>query len=138
VDKNTGVADLSKVWLQISFDTVQWKMAEGKVINQNAFRPSYGQLRDRMMSNESGIDLSLKYTERLQNPWLTYYNNSDGTDNIIWYEDTRSVYAKIELAKLFGINGISLWRLGNIPDFEETEGNGTYLNVWQAIKNQLE
>jgi spore germination protein YaaH len=135
-DKDTGVADLSKIWLQLSFDTAQWKMADGKVINQNAFRPSYEQLRDRMIKNESGSDLSLKYSERLQNPWLTYHNSSDGTDNIIWYEDTRSINAKIELAKLFGINGISLWRLGIIPDFEEPDGIKTNLDIWQAIKKQ--
>ncbi|KUO68673.1 MAG: hypothetical protein APF77_14810 [Clostridia bacterium BRH_c25] len=137
-DKETGVADLSKVWLQLSFDTVQWKMAEGKVINRNAFRPSYVQLRDRMTKNEPGSDLKARYSEKLQNPWLTYYNNSDGTNNIIWYEDSRSISAKIELAKLFGINGVSLWRLGNIPDFEESEGSGVELNVWQTIKKQME
>lgn len=137
-DKNTGVADLSKVWLQLSFDAVQWKMADGKVINQNAFRPSYEQLRDRMTKNEPDSELSIKYSERLQNPWLTYHNSSDGTENIIWYEDKRSVNAKIELAKMFGINGVSLWRLGNIPEFEEAPGNGTSLDVWQAIKKQME
>ena len=137
-DKETGVADLSKIWLQLSFDTVQWKMVEGKVINQKAFRPSYTQLWDRMTKNEPGSELSIKYSDRLQNPWLTYYNSSDSTNNIIWYEDSRSVNAKIELAKMFGINGISLWRLGNIPDFKETEANELNLDVWQSIKEQME
>lgn len=132
-DEDTGVADLSKVWLQLSFDAVQWKMKEGKVINRNAYRPSYLQLRERINKDEPGSNLSLKYSERLQNPWLTYYNSSDGTDNIIWYEDARSINAKVQLAKLFGISGISLWRLGNIPDFEDTEGNNSYLDVWQTI-----
>ena len=132
-DEDTGVADLSKVWLQLSFDAVQWKMKEGKVINKNAYRPSYLQLRERINKDEPGSNLSLKYSERLQNPWLTYYNSSDGTDNIIWYEDARSINAKVQLAKLFGINGISLWRLGNIPDFEDTEGNESYLDVWKTI-----
>ncbi|NLK35048.1 MAG: hypothetical protein GX301_06315 [Gracilibacteraceae bacterium] len=132
-DENTGVADLSKVWLQLSFDAVQWKMREGKVINKNAFRPSYIQLIERINKEEPGSNLSLKYSERIQNPWLTYYNSSDGTDNIIWYEDKRSINAKIQLAKLFGINGISLWRLGNIPDFEDAAGNENHLDVWQTI-----
>jgi len=137
-DKNTGVSDLSKVWLQISFDAVQWKMIDDKVINQNAFQPSYAQLRERMIKNEPDSELSIRYSEKLQNPWLTYYNSSDGTDNVIWYEDTRSVDAKIKLAKLFGINGISLWRLGNIPDFEDLPGSSTYLDVWQVIKKNME
>jgi spore germination protein YaaH len=136
-DKETGVADLSKVWLQISFDTVQWKKTEGRIVNQSAFRPSYSQLRDRILKNEPGSDLKMNYSEKLQNPWVTYYNVSDGTDNIIWYEDSRSVLAKIELAKMFGINGVSLWRLGNIPDFEESEGSVMKLDVWQTIKEQM-
>lgn len=136
-DKNTGVADLSKVWLQISFDTAQWKKIEGKIVNQSAFRPSYSQLRDRMLKNEPGSELKMNYSEKLQSPWLTYYNDSDGTDNIIWYEDSGSILSKIALAKMFGINGVSLWRLGNIPDFEESEGSGMNLDIWQTIKEQL-
>ena len=136
-DKDTGVADLSKVWLQILFDTAQWKKTGGKIVNQSAFRPSYSQLRDRMMKNEPGSDLKMNYSEKLKSPWLTYYNGSDGTDNIIWYEDSRSVQAKLALAKMFGINGVSLWRLGNIPDFEESEGSGMNLDIWQTIKEQM-
>lgn len=137
-DKDTGVADRDKIWLQLSFDIVQWKMAEGKVINKNAFRPSYSQLRERMTKNEPEAKLSINYSERLQNPWVTYYNTNDGTNNIIWYEDSRSVNAKIQLAKMFGVKGISLWRLGTIPDFEEPEGGRIELNVWQTIKEQME
>jgi spore germination protein YaaH len=137
-DKDSGVADLNKIWLQISFDTVQWKKTEGRIVNKSAFRPSYSQLRDRILNIDPSSNLSMNYSERLQNPWVTYYNSSDGTDNIIWYEDSRSVLAKIELAKMFGINGISLWRMGNIPDFEEFEGSGMNLDVWQTIKEQME
>ena len=113
-------------------------MIEGKVVNQKAYRPSYTQLAERIMKEEQGSELIMNYSESLQNPWLTYYNSSDGTDNIIWYEDARSVNAKIELARLFGINGISLWRLGNIPDFEDLESSGAKLDVWKSIKNQIE
>lgn len=109
-------------------------MAEGKVINKTAFRPSYEQLRNRMVKNEPSSELSIRYSERLQNPWLTYYNSGDGTNNIIWYEDARSVNAKIELAKMFGINGISLWRLGNIPDYNDEESSKLNLNVWNTIR----
>ncbi len=137
-DKETGVEDRSKIWLQLSFDAVQWKMVDGKVVNQKAYRPSYSQIWERMNKNEPGSELSIKYVDKLQNPLLSYYNSSDGTDNRIWYEDSRSVSAKIALAKMFGVNGISLWRLGNIPDFEETGEGRNYLDIWGSIKEQME
>lgn len=136
-DSGTGVADTSKIWLQISFDAVQWKKAGGKIINKTAYRPSYAQLKERMLKEEPGSGLKLNYSDRYQNPWVTYYNSSDGTDNIIWYEDSRSVLAKLKLAKMFGINGVSLWRLGNIPDFEEPEGKEIDLDIWQVIMEQM-
>jgi len=34
---------------------------------------------------------------------------------------------------MFGIRGISLWRLGNIPDFDD---DGMYLDVWQQLTEQ--
>jgi len=35
---------------------------------------------------------------------------------------------------MFGVNGISIWRLGNIPDYEQS---AVYLDVWQAIMSNL-
>jgi len=47
----------------------------------------------------------------------------------LWYEDARSIADKIELAKMFGVDDISLWRIGAIP-------NGSadiYMNVWDTV-----
>ena len=37
----------------------------------------------------------------------------------LWYEDARSIALKEDTAGLFGVEGISLWRLGTIPDYED-------------------
>lgn len=137
-DEKTGVTDPEKIWLQISFDAVQWKRSEGKVINRNAFRPAYVQVRDRMVKDEPAANLTINYSERMENPWVTFYNTSDGTENIIWFENSRSVNAKIKLARMFGIKGISLWRLGNIPSYDDTESIEMNLNVWQTIMECME
>lgn len=137
-DEKTGVTDPEKIWLQISFDAVQWKRSEGKVINRNAFRPAYVQVRDRMVKDEPAANLTINYSERMENPWVTFYNTSDGTENIIWFENSRSVNAKIKLARMFGIKGISLWRLGNIPSYDDTESIEMNLNVWQTIIECME
>jgi len=136
-DKVTGVSDPSKIWLQLSFDTVQWKLVDGKVVNKKAYRPTYNQIWERMNKKEPDSKLSIRYSDKLQNPYLTYYNTGDGTDNIIWYEDSRSVKAKLELAKMFGVKGISLWRLGLIPDFKEDGTADTGLGVWKGIRESM-
>lgn len=128
-DADTGVQDLSKLWVQFSFDSVQWKLKDGKVINRYPYNPGYEAIRQRLLTEGVAID----YSQRSQNPYASYYDSADETDNVLWYEDSRSVQAKISLAKMFGVRGISLWRLGNIPAYEESGTKEIYLDVWQQI-----
>jgi len=109
-DKNTGVEDKSKILLQISYATAQWKLKDNKVINRRPYTPNYETLYQRIQKGAT-----LNYSTRYENPYLSFFDETDSTDNIVWYENSQSVSAKIKLAKLFGVNGISIWRLGNIP-----------------------
>ena len=52
------------------------------------------------------------------NPYIEY-TVDDGRHYKLWYEDTQSVAAKLQLARMFGITGVSVWRLGTIPDRAE-------------------
>lgn len=132
-NKETGVADTKKVLLQLSFDSAQWKLKDGKVLNKDAYRPGYDLIRNTLMKYPE----SLKYSNVCDNPYINYFNNEDGTTNIIWYEDSRSVLAKIKMAKMFGVDGISVWRLGIIPDFNEPLDQNIYLDVWEQIINSV-
>lgn len=127
-DPVTGVSDKNKIWLQLSMDIVQWKLRDGKVINRQPYYPTYSQLINRFL-----IGADLYYSDFSQNPYAKYYNNDDGTENIIWYENQRSISEKIKLAKMFGIKGLSIWRLGNIPDYEDTPEIQLELNIWKEI-----
>ena len=127
-DEENGVENQEKILLQISFDSVQWNIQNGEVINQEPFRPGYEQIYQRLLT-----DVEIKYSAVNRNPYIEYINETDQTLNIIWYEDSRSVQDKINLAKMFGVNGISLWRLGNIPDYEDLNAKSLYLDVWQKI-----
>jgi spore germination protein YaaH len=134
-DKSTGVADASKIMLQLNFDSIQWKLKDGKVINKNGegYRPGYDAIGQVLLKTSS----ELKYSYYSENPYVKFTSSEDGTDNILWYEDSRSVMAKIKLARMFGINGVSLWRLGTIPDY--TEGSSRhYLDIWQQILNAMQ
>lgn len=123
-DEKTGVRDPSKVVLQFSFDTVQWQSKDGRVVNSTAYTPTYDALVNRIQAD--GV---INYSARYESPYVTY-TAADGTANTIWYEDTRSIGAKTKLAKMFGVTGLSLWRLGTVPEYSA----GMYLNVWSAVK----
>lgn len=112
-DRDTGIRDINKVLLQISFSTAQWKLKDGKVINQKPYSPNYDTLSKRI---EQGVELN--YSTKYESPYITFYDEDDSTDNIVWYENNQSVAAKLKLAKMLGVTGISVWRLGNIPMYE--------------------
>jgi len=128
-DTDSGIQDLSKILVQVSFDSVQWKLRNGIIINRYPYNPSYEAIHQRLLMDEATIH----YSNRNQNPYAIFYDSRDNTDNILWYEDSRSIQAKMDLIKMFGIQGISLWRLGNIPDYEEQSSKNIYLDVWQQI-----
>lgn len=118
----TGVSDKSKIMLQLSFGTCQWKSINNKITNETPFTPDYDALISRIKADPS---TEIKYSKTYESPYIVFKNTLDGTDNIIWYEDTRSIGAKLKLARYFGIEDISLWRLGTIPDYDKEY----YLNV---------
>jgi len=109
-DPNTGVEDAGKVLLQCSFDSVQWKAQNGVIINRTPFNPTYGAIADRI-----SMGAVPQYSYKYESPFLKFYNQDDSTDNIVWYENKQSVQAKLNLAAMFQVNGVSLWRLGIIP-----------------------
>jgi spore germination protein YaaH len=45
---------------------------------------------------------------------------------------------KIQLARLFGIQGISLWRLGQIPDYNPSGKDAHEMDIWQNILDEME
>lgn len=139
----TGVADKSKVLLQFSFDSVVWSLENGKVIDGTPDHLGMDAVVERL---EGGA--TIKYSELNRNPvatWLepasggssgTEAGASEGVTRVMWYEDARSIADKMRLARLFGIGGVSLWRLGTIPDVQNTSTPGAvaiHMNVWDTV-----
>ncbi len=129
-DSVSGVQDKSKIALAISFNSIQWKSIDKKVVISAAFQPEPSSIYNRMLDPAA----ELHYLEKYQNPYIKYYNSNDNTDNIGWYEDTRSIDAKMELARMFGVTGISFWRLGIIPTYSDTADRQLYYDIpaWLA------
>lgn len=125
-DAQTGVP-AEKAVLGLAMDSAQWKLKDGKVQNSTPYRPYYSAIYERLQQSGTVI----QYHARYRNPFATFTNAEDGTENVVWYEDERSLEEKIQLGKLFDMNGLSVWRLGLIPDYQD--GSEYYLDVWNKV-----
>lgn len=109
-------------------DVIQWKLKDGKVINSIPYGPPYNQLMKRFLTG-----VKLNYSDYSQRPNALFVNDEDSINNIIRYENQRSIAKKVKLARLFGIRGVSLWRLENIPDFKDTSESQLELDIRKEI-----
>ena len=122
-DPDTGVRDVSKIALAISFGTAGFHIDEdGKLLDTTIYRPGTSTLAARLAQPDTVVTYSDKY----RNPYAVY-TNEEGARYKVWYEDARSVADKLQLARMFGITGVSLWRVGIIPA-------ATGYDVWSAVQ----
>lgn len=119
-DDITGVADKNKVVLGISMSNIGWTVVNGQITNSRGNTYSYSEIADMI---DDGAEV--KYSDKYKNPYLIY--DSDDGKEIVWYENSRSIADKVKLAEMLGVRGISVWRLGLIPQ-ESGE-----LDIWNGI-----
>lgn len=73
--------------------------------------------RARTVSLDRAIELAIRYGEAIkydeqdQSPYFEYTDET-GQKHEVWFEDARSVKAKYETAKEYGLRGVSYWVLG--------------------------
>lgn len=121
-DSEIGVENTEKVVLAISFASCGVEIDEnGLLCNQSLFTPGTDTLEKRLGQPEAEV----VFDEATQSPCVTY-QNEEGRWFKVWFENEESVGAKLALARLFGISGLSLWRIGSIP-------NGENFNVWNSL-----
>lgn len=69
------------------------------------------------VSNVGAVELAAKvgaeiqYDRLSQAPYFNYYE-SNGREHEVWFEDARSIRAKLELANEFKLAGVSYWTIG--------------------------
>ena len=125
-DADTGISDKNKIALAVSTSsTVCWLMQDGKVINETPVHPAM----DTILRRLTQVGTVINYSDTYRNPYAEY-TDDDGNTAVLWYEDSRSIGDKIDLAKMFGINGLSVWRIGAVPT---SDTPGIYYNVWDSI-----
>lgn len=77
----------------------------------------YGGEAARALSPQQAIELAkrenvaIQYDYTAQAPYFRY-NDDQGRLHEVWFEDARSIQAKFDLIKRYGLRGISYWKLG--------------------------
>ena len=75
-----------------------------------------GQTRATSISNRYAVQLALRYNaeiqfdESAQTPWFQY-QDEQGIQHEVWFEDARSIRAKLALIPEYGLRGAGYWNL---------------------------
>ncbi len=94
-----------------------------------------GQTRATSISNRYAVELARKYNAEIQyddtaqSPWFRY-TDERGREHEVWFEDARSILAKLDLAKEYGLPGAGYWNL--MRPFPQ---NWTVLNAQFVIQD---
>ena len=106
-----AVPDTSKIVLGFSAENIVWQIDEnGKLLSGTPGHPSAETVVKRLAQTSTEFGWSDTY----QQPYAIY-TTEDGSRYFLWYQDGRSVQTALNAARLLGVNGVSIWRLGNIP-----------------------
>ncbi len=73
-----------------------------------------GQSRARSISSEEAVRLAVRYgaeiqyDETVQSPYF-YYTDEQGRAHEVWFEDPRSIRARLQLPREYGLTGVGYW-----------------------------
>ena len=96
---------------------------EGLLLDQTFYHPASATIAQRL-GQEDSVRV---WDGQSKNPNLYY--TAAGEHYRLWYEDGQSVAEKLTLARMFGVTGVSVWRLGMIPDFPDIPN----YDVWGVL-----
>ena len=112
--KYQGVAT-DKIVLGLSCKNVAWKIdGAGKMVSGAPVTVSNETLHQRLAQSDTVKGWSDTYQQS-----YAIYSTEDGSRYFVWYQDDASITRELETAKLLGISGVSLWRLGTIPAYSD-------------------
>lgn len=55
----------------------------------------------------------IRFDDTAQSPFFRYYDSA-GTEHIAWFEDPRSIEAKLKLVSEYGLGGVSYWSINTL------------------------
>ena len=102
----------SKLLLGFSAASTAWKIDEnGKLVSETPVYPSNETVIKRLSQSDTEHGWSQTYQQS-----YAIYRTEDGSRYFLWYQDASSVQAALNAARLLDVNGVSVWRIGSIPD----------------------
>lgn len=75
-----------------------------------------GESRAQSISNPYAVELAgrfgveIRYDEEAESPWFRY-TDGEGREHEVWFEDARSIQAKLGLVQEYGLYGVGYWNL---------------------------
>ncbi len=93
--------------------------------------------RAKSLSNVEAVRLAwnrhaaIRYDEQAQSPWFRYVDGR-GTEHEVWFEDARSIKAKLNLAFDYSLYGVGYWNLDR--PFPQ---NWVVLNAMADIRSEM-
>jgi spore germination protein len=73
--------------------------------------------RASTISNVGAVDLArregarIQYDSKAEAPFFTYFDDN-GREHIVWFDDARSIEAKLRLINQYNLGGASYWTIG--------------------------
>lgn len=94
-----------------------------------------GESRAEKISNDEAAaraecyGVEIQFDQTAQSPYF-YYTDENGASHAVWFEDARSLRAKLELVSEYGLAGVSYW---NIMDYF-ADGAAVLQEMYQIAK----
>ncbi len=116
VDQVTAAGQSAdKLVLGISCKNVAWKVSSTTDLTLAAAAPFY--ISNDTLAQRLGQSGTVRGRSNTFRCPYAVYTTEDGSACFVWYDDAESVQARIDAAKLLGITGVSVWRLGTVPAY---------------------
>lgn len=107
LEYGVSVIDRNKIFMGIPNYAYDWPLPF--VRNQTAAETiSNQQAIERAATN----NVIILFDEQAQSPYY-YYTDPQGIQHVVWFDDVRSMNAKLRLMPEFGLNGGSIWQIMN-------------------------
>ena len=116
VDQVTAAGQSAdKLVLGISCKNVAWKVSSTTDLTLTAAAPFY--ISNDTLAQRLGQAGTVRGRSNTFRCPYAVYTTEDGSACFVWYDDAESIQARIDTAKLLGITGVSVWRLGTVPAY---------------------